>query len=79
MAEGAGQPADKTPQANGVHSQPAGFLGRRRARRVRALFTLWAASDLPGMRGFAFGPGTAPRLFGWLLVATGALRSRSSA
>ncbi len=24
------------------------------------------------MRGFAFGPGTAPRLFGWLLVATGA-------
>jgi putative tricarboxylic transport membrane protein len=24
------------------------------------------------MRGFAFGPGTAPRLFSWLLVATGA-------
>lgn len=37
-----------------------------------ALFALWAASDLPGMRGFAFGPGTAPRLFAWLLVATGA-------
>lgn len=37
-----------------------------------ALFALWAASDLPGMRGFAFGPGTAPRLFSWLLVATGA-------
>lgn len=36
-----------------------------------ALFALWAASDLPGMRGFAFGPGTAPRLFSWLLVATG--------
>ena len=26
-----------------------------------ALFALWAGSDLPGMRGFAFGPGTAPR------------------
>src|SRR5262245_21567743 len=25
-----------------------------------ALFALWASSDLPGMRGFAFGPGTAP-------------------
>jgi putative tricarboxylic transport membrane protein len=33
-----------------------------------ALFTLWAGSDLPGMRGFAFGPGTAPRLFGVLLL-----------
>lgn len=37
-----------------------------------AFFALWAASDLPGMRGFAFGPGTAPRLFAWLLVVTGA-------
>jgi putative tricarboxylic transport membrane protein len=35
-----------------------------------ALFTLWAGSDLPGMRGFAFGPGTAPRLFGVLLLGT---------
>ena len=37
-----------------------------------ALFSLWAGSDLPGMRGFAFGPGTAPRLFALLLAATGA-------
>jgi putative tricarboxylic transport membrane protein len=36
-----------------------------------ALFALWAGSDLPGMRGFAFGPGTAPRLFSILLLATG--------
>src|ERR1700744_3881946 len=28
-----------------------------------AIFALWASSDLPGMRGFAFGPGTAPRMF----------------
>ncbi len=33
-----------------------------------ALFALWAGSDLPGMRGFAFGPGTAPRLFAILLL-----------
>jgi putative tricarboxylic transport membrane protein len=33
-----------------------------------AVFALWAGSDLPGMRGFAFGPGTAPRLFSVLLL-----------
>jgi hypothetical protein len=37
-----------------------------------ALFALWASSDLPGMRGFAFGPGTAPRLFAYMLLALGA-------
>ena len=29
-----------------------------------ALFALWASSDLQGMRGFSFGAGTAPRMFG---------------
>jgi len=33
-----------------------------------ALFAVWASSDLPGMRGFAFGPGTAPRLFAYGLL-----------
>jgi putative tricarboxylic transport membrane protein len=33
---------------------------------------LIASSDLPGQRGFAFGPGTAPRLFSFLLAALGA-------
>jgi hypothetical protein len=37
-----------------------------------ALFAVWASSDLPGMRGFAFGPGTAPRLFAYMLLALGA-------
>jgi putative tricarboxylic transport membrane protein len=37
-----------------------------------AIFALWASSDLPGMRGFAFGPGTAPRLFAIMLAVTGA-------
>lgn len=36
-----------------------------------AAFALWAGSDLPGMRGFSFGPGTAPRLFAWLLIIVG--------
>jgi hypothetical protein len=33
-----------------------------------ALFAFWASSDLPGMRGFQFGPGTAPRLFAGLML-----------
>jgi len=35
------------------------------------LFAFWASSDLPGMRGFSFGPGTAPRLFAIVLMAFG--------
>lgn len=38
-----------------------------------ALFALWATYDLPGMRGFAFGPGTAPRMFAWVLIGLGAV------
>ena len=37
-----------------------------------ALFAFWAGADLPGMRGFSFGPGTAPRLFAGMLLAFGA-------
>ena len=37
-----------------------------------ALFALWASSDLDGMRGFSFGAGTVPRMFGVLLLALGA-------
>ena len=33
-----------------------------------ALFAWWATRDLPGQSGFAFGPGTAPRLFIILLA-----------
>jgi putative tricarboxylic transport membrane protein len=36
-----------------------------------ALFALWASSDLAGMRGFSFGPGTAPRMFAVLLAILG--------
>jgi hypothetical protein len=37
-----------------------------------ALFAFYASSDLPGMRGFQFGPGTAPRLFAGLMLLLGA-------
>jgi len=37
-----------------------------------SIFALWACSDLQGMRGFSFGPGTAPRMFATLLMGLGA-------
>jgi hypothetical protein len=36
-----------------------------------ACLALIASAELPGQRGFAFGPGTAPRLFAGLLVVLG--------
>jgi putative tricarboxylic transport membrane protein len=36
-----------------------------------AIFAYWASYELPGMRGFAFGPGTAPRGFAMVLGALG--------
>lgn len=38
-----------------------------------AIFALWASSDLPGMHGFAFGPGTGPRIFATMLALMGAI------
>jgi putative tricarboxylic transport membrane protein len=40
---------------------------------VLATLALVASAELPGQRGFAFGPGTAPRLFAGLLAALGAI------
>ena len=71
MAEGAGQPAGDKLEPRGFIRNPQDFWGGV-ALVLFAVFALWASSDLPGMRGFAFGPGTAPRLFSWLLVLTGA-------
>ena len=39
---------------------------------LMGVFALIASAELPGQRGFAFGPGTAPRLFAILLVGLGA-------
>jgi putative tricarboxylic transport membrane protein len=38
-----------------------------------AVLAMIASADLPGQRGFAFGPGTAPRLFSILLAGLGAV------
>src|SRR6266702_3902907 len=54
----------------------AGFLRVRNPQDVYggmalillALVAFVASNDLPGMRGFAFGPGTAPRLFAFVLA-----------
>ncbi|MDB5597958.1 MAG: hypothetical protein JWN71_2 [Xanthobacteraceae bacterium] len=40
---------------------------------VVAGIAIWATRDLSGMQGFAFGPGTAPRLFACMLAACGVL------
>jgi putative tricarboxylic transport membrane protein len=39
---------------------------------ILASLALTASAELPGQRGFAFGPGTAPRLFSFVLAALGA-------
>jgi putative tricarboxylic transport membrane protein len=36
-----------------------------------AIFALMASAELPGQRSFAFGPGTAPRLFALILAGLG--------
>ena len=53
-----------------VHG-PRDFFGGL-ALVMLATFALIASADLPGQRGFAFGPGTAPRLFCFVLAALGA-------
>ena len=50
---------------------PQDFVGGLALMAIAA-FALWASSDLQGMRGFSFGAGTAPRMFGFLLLGLGA-------
>lgn len=38
-----------------------------------AILAIFASGDLPGQHGFAFGPGTAPRIFASLLAIIGAI------
>lgn len=57
--------------ARGLVKGPQDFYGGIVLMGI-ALFALWASSDLQGMRGFSFGPGTAPRMFAYLLLALGA-------
>jgi putative tricarboxylic transport membrane protein len=59
-----------TPQRGLKISNPRDFYGGL-ALVLLGLVALWASRDLPGMHGFAFGPGTAPRMFAFILVALG--------
>jgi hypothetical protein len=70
MSEGV-ERAAPAPRGHGFIRNPRDFWGGL-ALVALAVFALWAGSDLPGMRGFAFGPGTAPRMFAWSLLALGA-------
>ena len=49
---------------------PQDFYGGL-ALTLLAIFAIVASAELPGQRGFAFGPGTAPRLFAIILAALG--------
>jgi len=69
MSEGSGGAA-QAPRSRGLIRSPRDFWGGI-GLIVLAAFALWASSDLPGMRGFAFGPGTAPRMFAYCLLALG--------
>jgi putative tricarboxylic transport membrane protein len=55
----------------GVIRNPRDFFGGLALVGLAAV-AFWASSNLPGMHGFAFGPGTAPRLFAGLLAVLGA-------
>ena len=50
---------------------PQDFYGGL-ALALLGIFALIASAELPGQRGFAFGPGTAPRLFAIILAVIGA-------
>jgi putative tricarboxylic transport membrane protein len=68
MSEQVDAPADV--RRRGLIRNPQDFYGGL-ALVALALFALWASGDLPGMRGFSFGPGTAPRLFAGVLLTFG--------
>ena len=70
--------------SEGVRTSPRGGGFRFKVRGPRdfygglalialAIVAIWTSGDLPGTHGFAFGPGTAPRLFAGLLAVVGAL------
>lgn len=69
MSEARGSAVEKSKP--GLIKGPQDFYGGL-VLMALALFALWASSDLQGMRGFSFGPGTAPRMFAVLLLVLGA-------
>ena len=63
----ASQPAPRKPHMFGFIRNPQDFFGGL-ALLCMAVIAWWATRELPGQSGFAFGPGTAPRLFMILLA-----------
>ena len=64
-----------TPKGGGFQFKvrgPRDFYGGL-ALIALAIVAILATADLPGQHGFAFGPGTAPRMFATLLAVIGAL------
>ncbi len=70
--------------SGGVNASPNGARTRFKIRNPQdfyggvvlvafAVIALLATRELPGMHGFAFGPGTAPRMFAMLLMGMGFL------
>ena len=62
----------QAPRAAGKIRNPQDFYGGL-VLVMFAVFALWAAGDLTGIKGFQFGPGTAPRMFAILLGIMGLL------
>jgi putative tricarboxylic transport membrane protein len=60
----------EAPRATGLIRNPQDFYGGL-VLILFAGFALWAAGDLTGIKGFQFGPGTAPRMFAIMLAAMG--------
>ena len=71
MSEGV-QASPDVPRGGSRIRDPRDFYGGL-ALIALGVFALWASRDLPGMHGFAFGPGTAPRMFAIVLIGLGAV------
>ena len=69
MSEGV-QASPDVPRGGSKIRNPRDFYGGL-ALIALGVFAVWASRDLPGMHGFAFGPGTAPRMFAVILIALG--------
>ncbi|HYS49304.1 MAG TPA: tripartite tricarboxylate transporter TctB family protein [Xanthobacteraceae bacterium] len=72
MADGVEPAVNAPPHGGRLIRNPRDFWGGVTLVAIAAV-ALWASSDLPGMRGIAFGPGTAPRLFATVLAVLGGL------
>ena len=67
--------AKSTPRGGGFQFKvrgPRDFYGGLALMAV-AILAIVASGDLPGQSGFAFGPGTAPRMFAVLLAISGGI------